>query len=575
MKFVPSFRQNRRARPLVFLSYRRSESRHVAGRLRDSLDERFGEGSVFMDVEDIDAGADFIEAITRALQGCSTLLVIIGPQWRNLPSGERSRLWNPDDVVRLEVEAALKLGVQVIPLLVDDAQMPEATDLPASLHDLTRRQAITIDAARWRASVQDIVAAIERATSDDAAGTRRPLRRVMAYAIAAELLLAAAGLQTVGGGATPGLEIVVTATTVAALPQVGNAPTAAQTRVAPAKACQNEYLGFIAQVPSGMDASTEDGPPFANCEAFAFGEVIESHYDGEDEFSVPVMFASTVASQARLEEAASYGYEVLRRQHIVVSGQPSMLIETSEHARDGNKGTLYWRDNIVIPNHKTFLVGQLRLPQSVGWRKWRAARSMFESMVKSLTLAPQPACSSSDSWHCGDFYWTEEPVNTPATLAVVPSAVHTEVGKPVTVVVNAADADAQEIDLRGIVWGDENGGPALGRAVRGPNFDSYVRVPDKDPRPHGPWPPPDRQGGTRSFTCTHTYKKSGNYTATFAVKTTASGSTVPDGHDPYGDYKQATATIYVAPAAETTEPTQTTQTTAPTADPAVTTTTSP
>ncbi|MEY2471595.1 MAG: hypothetical protein QOK28_924 [Actinomycetota bacterium] len=304
MKLAVPRRQRRR--PLIFLSYRRSESRHVAGRLRDSLDEQFGSGSVFMDVEDIDAGADFIDAITHALQGCSTLLLIIGPQWHNRPDGENSRLWNADDVVRLEVEAALRLGVQVIPLLVDDAQMPDAKDLPPSLREITRRQAIVIDAARWRASVQDIAAAVKREPGDNAGASTRPARRVMAWGIAAELVIALVALQTVGAGPTPGLDIVTTATTVAERQaSAASVPVVAQTRVEASRACKNDELGFAVQVPSGMDFSSDEEPPFANCEAFAFGEVVASHYKDEKEFSVPVMFAASRLGRDDLERAAT------------------------------------------------------------------------------------------------------------------------------------------------------------------------------------------------------------------------------------------------------------------------------
>ena len=65
----------------LFLSYRREDSAGHAGRLADHLLDRFGAGSVFMDVESIEAGADFTEAIDRAIAYADAVLVVIGPKW--------------------------------------------------------------------------------------------------------------------------------------------------------------------------------------------------------------------------------------------------------------------------------------------------------------------------------------------------------------------------------------------------------------------------------------------------------------------------------------------------------------
>jgi hypothetical protein len=46
----------------IFLSYRRQESMHVAGRLYDRLAGHFGTPRVFMDVDTIEPGVDFVQA---------------------------------------------------------------------------------------------------------------------------------------------------------------------------------------------------------------------------------------------------------------------------------------------------------------------------------------------------------------------------------------------------------------------------------------------------------------------------------------------------------------------------------
>src|SRR5580700_7137111 len=102
----------------IFISYRRQETSHLAGRLYDRLADRFGESQVFIDVDTIEPGVDFAEEIFRAVAACNVLLAIIGPTWLTAADerGHR-RLDDPNDIVRLEVEAALARAVRVIPIL--------------------------------------------------------------------------------------------------------------------------------------------------------------------------------------------------------------------------------------------------------------------------------------------------------------------------------------------------------------------------------------------------------------------------------------------------------------------------
>ena len=147
----------------IFISYRRQETSHLAGRLHDRLADRFGESQVFIDVDAIEPGVDFAEEISRAVTACTVLLAIIGPAWVTV-TDERGGRWldAPDDIVRLEIEAALARGVRVIPILVEGAVMPTRDDLPESLADLARRNALPIRHESFRYDAGRLVAAIER-----------------------------------------------------------------------------------------------------------------------------------------------------------------------------------------------------------------------------------------------------------------------------------------------------------------------------------------------------------------------------------------------------------------------------
>jgi hypothetical protein len=136
--------------PTVFISYRREDAAAHAGRIADQLLSRFGPGSVFMDVDSIGAGSDFVAEIDRAVSQADAVLVVIGPGWLSSsdPSGG-SRLQDPADFVRLEIETALGSEALVIPVLVGGASMPSKDRLPGSISKLAWLNAIDEQANRF------------------------------------------------------------------------------------------------------------------------------------------------------------------------------------------------------------------------------------------------------------------------------------------------------------------------------------------------------------------------------------------------------------------------------------------
>jgi hypothetical protein len=62
----------------IFLSYRRDDASGHAGRLYDALSARFGAENVFMDIDTIDLGADFVQVITEAVASCDVLIALLG-----------------------------------------------------------------------------------------------------------------------------------------------------------------------------------------------------------------------------------------------------------------------------------------------------------------------------------------------------------------------------------------------------------------------------------------------------------------------------------------------------------------
>lgn len=122
----------------IFVSYRRSDAQHFAGRLADRLSHTRGISQVFLDVDSIAAGEDFEKRIRIAMDQCAVALVVIGPDWL-----KGNRLADPADFVRLEVREALKSHSRVIPILADGT-MPLPSELPDELQPLIRLNALSV-----------------------------------------------------------------------------------------------------------------------------------------------------------------------------------------------------------------------------------------------------------------------------------------------------------------------------------------------------------------------------------------------------------------------------------------------
>ncbi|MBD0291632.1 MAG: toll/interleukin-1 receptor domain-containing protein, partial [Thermoleophilia bacterium] len=65
----------------IVLNYRRDDTAGHAGRLYDALSEEFGEDAVFMDIDKIEPGVNFVQAIERAIDACDVFIALIGRQW--------------------------------------------------------------------------------------------------------------------------------------------------------------------------------------------------------------------------------------------------------------------------------------------------------------------------------------------------------------------------------------------------------------------------------------------------------------------------------------------------------------
>ncbi len=176
----------------IFINYRRSDALAAAGRLHDRLAKAFGNNSLFMDVDHIPPGVDFVAHLEEQVAACDVFLAVMGTSWISTtdPAGRR-RIDDPDDFVVIEIASALKREIPVIPVLLDGARMPTAEELPDAIKPLARRNAFKVANEQFGRDTDVLCAKIKAAFKDRGVAPRRA-----GMFVAAGLMAALA----VGGG---------------------------------------------------------------------------------------------------------------------------------------------------------------------------------------------------------------------------------------------------------------------------------------------------------------------------------------------------------------------------------------
>jgi TIR domain-containing protein len=151
----------------IFINYRRGGDPGVAQALLSRLEQAFPPDQLFMDVDNIEPGLDFVQVLEEQVRSCDVVLAVIGHDWIDArdPTGAR-RLDNPEDFVRVEILSALSQNKRVIPVLVGDTQMPRSDELPEAMKPLARRHAVRLTHERFRADTEGLIKALRRALED-------------------------------------------------------------------------------------------------------------------------------------------------------------------------------------------------------------------------------------------------------------------------------------------------------------------------------------------------------------------------------------------------------------------------
>jgi len=179
--------------PGIFISYRRDDAAPYAGRLYDRLTREFAHDEVFMDIDSLRPGEDFVDAIDTRLEECRAVIALIGRRWASVTDATTGmrRLDDPADYVRRELAAALERKLLVIPVLVAGAAMPRADELPDDLKPLLRRQAIELSDTRFQSDASRLIDALATTARPKATPGSAPRRTWLIGGAVAGLALAA------------------------------------------------------------------------------------------------------------------------------------------------------------------------------------------------------------------------------------------------------------------------------------------------------------------------------------------------------------------------------------------------
>ncbi len=261
----------------IFISYRREDSAGWTGRLAEYLKKQFGAESIFMDIDTIQPGIDFTEALQKAVSSCEVLLAMIGPEWATVTGKSgKPRIEDPADWVRTEIAAALKRKIRVIPVLVGGASVPTIDLLPDDLDALAQRQAHELTDKRWSFDVEQLIKTLPAARQKPSPVPNgvpwRSKPAMVGMLIVATAISTGIALKLINPSAPSPVE--ATGTALLAVPRVPPQPVSAAVPETTAAVSQVMYLH------AGQEARLKDTPCDLRVQGagHAGGSLMEGHF---------------------------------------------------------------------------------------------------------------------------------------------------------------------------------------------------------------------------------------------------------------------------------------------------------
>jgi hypothetical protein len=107
----------------IFISYRRGDDPGFTQALLARLENEFSADQLFIDVDNIPPGLDFVKVLGEQVSQCDALIAIFGPRWLDAKDDAGAKA--PRESRRFREDRD-----RVIPVLVNKAAMPSAGEWP-------------------------------------------------------------------------------------------------------------------------------------------------------------------------------------------------------------------------------------------------------------------------------------------------------------------------------------------------------------------------------------------------------------------------------------------------------------
>lgn len=166
---LPSLRECFEFMTGIFINYRTGDGNDFAAFLDATLVGEFGRDNVFLDSTQLPPGEPFDPELERRLLLSTVLLVLIGGAWLTLADEDGTRLIDrpgndehPGDYVRWEIETSLRRGITVLPILLNNAILPGAEDLPDSIKPLCKQQYMTLRSRYYEGDIEQLVKVLRK-----------------------------------------------------------------------------------------------------------------------------------------------------------------------------------------------------------------------------------------------------------------------------------------------------------------------------------------------------------------------------------------------------------------------------
>ncbi len=152
----------------ILISYRRQSSLPAAAQVYEPLARHFeaqsGPGAVYMDVDGVPHGVPPSAYLDERVGTAELLIAVIADGWLTETDEHGQRLLDsPDDPFRIEIEAALRRGIPIVPVYMDGAKPVSAADLPDSMKDMAQYGAynLSTDGSQLAAGVAELTAKLD------------------------------------------------------------------------------------------------------------------------------------------------------------------------------------------------------------------------------------------------------------------------------------------------------------------------------------------------------------------------------------------------------------------------------